>query len=89
LGRENEESKIWAETTNKKIVEDVRGLVDKYHKPIVAVTVTTDVTTLKKVIESKLPAYTTLETAAKVLSKMYEYKKRREKILAEEKDKIK
>lgn len=79
LGREDEESKIWAEDTNKKIVDDVRSLLDKYHKPIVAVSVTTDSSTLKKVIESRLPAYTTLETAAKVLSKMYEYKKRREK----------
>lgn len=80
LGREDEESKVWTEFTNKKIVDEVRSLVDKYNKPIVAVTITTDITTLKKVIESRLPAYPTLETAAKVLSKMYEYKKRREKI---------
>nr|MDO8080505.1 CoA-binding protein [Candidatus Freyarchaeota archaeon] len=76
LGREEEDADAtWAESSSQKIVEDIRTLVDKYHKPIVAVTLTTDPTTLKKVLEKRIPAYSTLETAAEVLAKMYEYKK--------------
>jgi acyl-CoA synthetase (NDP forming) len=76
LGREDTGAdETWAEASNKIIVDDIKTIVDKYHKPIVAVTVTTDSATLKKVIENRVPAYSTLETAAEVLAKMYEYQK--------------
>ncbi|MGQ9722911.1 MAG: acetate--CoA ligase family protein [Candidatus Jordarchaeum sp.] len=76
LDRENKgPSKNWTESTTKQIVEVMRNLMDKYQKPIVTVTLTTDPGILKNVLESRVPAYSTLETAAEVLAKMYEYQK--------------
>ncbi|MFB0560369.1 MAG: acetate--CoA ligase family protein [Candidatus Lokiarchaeia archaeon] len=76
LGKEEEGTDdAWAEVTNRRMVEMIRTLVDKYHKPIVAVTLTTDANTIKKVLEKRVPAYSTLEAAADVLIKMYEYQK--------------
>jgi acyl-CoA synthetase (NDP forming) len=69
----------WSDRATKKVAEEVRNLIDRYHKPIVAVTLTTDPGTLKKVLECGVPAYSTLETAAEVLAKMYEYQKNLEK----------
>ena len=77
--RERDTNDTWTERSNQKIVEDIRALIDKYQKPIVAVTLTTDAKTIKTVLESGVPAYSTLETAAEVLAKMYKYRKDLEK----------
>jgi acyl-CoA synthetase (NDP forming) len=80
LGREQEDAgKNWAASGTKIIVNDIKTMVDKYHKPIVAVTLTTDSSTLKNVIESRVSAYSTLETAVEVLAKMHEYQKKLKK----------
>ncbi|WXG39568.1 MAG: CoA-binding protein [Candidatus Freyarchaeum deiterrae] len=65
----------WLRMSDEQNMEKVNELVEKYQKPIIAVTLTEDTRAIPKAWEKNTVVYPSLEVAAEVLAKMYEYKK--------------
>jgi len=64
----------WIRSSDEKNMKKINELVEKYGKPIIAVTLTSDTRAIPKAWEKNTVVYPTLEVAAEVLAKMYEYK---------------
>jgi 6,7-dimethyl-8-ribityllumazine synthase len=69
----------WIRSSDEQNINKINELVEKYQKPIIAVTLTSDTKAIPKAWEKNTVVYPTLETAAEVLAKMYEYKQYLEK----------
>ncbi|MGQ9721361.1 MAG: acetate--CoA ligase family protein [Candidatus Jordarchaeum sp.] len=69
----------WMRSSDEQNMNKINELVEKYQKPIIAVTLTSDTKAIPKAWEKNTVVYPTLEVAAEVLAKMYEYKQYLEK----------
>ena len=63
----------WLLTADRKNMDTMAELIERYGKPIVAVTLTTRAQLTREAFERKVAAYSSLEGAANVLVKMLEY----------------
>ncbi len=69
----------WMRSSDEQNMNKINELVEKYQKPIIAVTLTSDTKAIPKAWEKNTVVYPTLEVAAEALAKMYEYKQYLEK----------
>ncbi|MEM2133733.1 MAG: acetate--CoA ligase family protein [Candidatus Freyarchaeota archaeon] len=69
----------WIRSSDEQNINKINELVEKYQKPIIAVTLTSDTKSIPKAWEKNTVVYPTLEAAAEVLARMYEYKQYLEK----------
>lgn len=69
----------WLRMSDEQNMNKINELVEKYQKPIIAVTLTPDTRAIPKAWEKRTVVYPTIEVAAEVLAKMYGYKQYLEK----------